>query len=57
MGCLVPFGRNGCVGCVGCLLPVTLAAISLLGLLGWRLGHPVGGVARVIASAHVTAAR
>jgi len=41
MGCLVPLGRNGCVGCVGCVLPLTLGAMSLLGLvgLGWRHGH------------------
>lgn len=41
MGCLVPLGRNGCVGCVGCVLPLTLGAMSLLGVLGlgWRHGH------------------
>ena len=39
MGCLLPFGRNGCVGCVGCLLPLTVAVVTLLGLLGVRLEH------------------
>ncbi len=30
MGCLLPFGRNGCVGCVGCTLPLLAAMLCLL---------------------------
>lgn len=30
MGCLLPFGRNGCVGCVGCTLPFLATMLCLL---------------------------
>jgi len=30
MGCLLPFGRNGCVGCVGCTLPLLVGMLCLL---------------------------
>ena len=30
MGCLVPFGRNGCAGCVGCTLPLLVLLLGLL---------------------------
>ena len=30
MGCLVPFGRNGCAGCVGCTLPLVVALLCLV---------------------------
>lgn len=39
MGCLVPFGKNGCVGCVGCTLPLLLAMLCLLLPLRFVLGH------------------
>ena len=39
MGCLVPFGKNGCVGCVGCALPLLVGMLCLLLPLHFALEH------------------
>jgi len=53
MGCLVPFGRNGCAGCVGCTLPLLAALLCLIlpPLIRGAAAHDSHTVSRPPASA------